>query len=525
MKIAMINFGIYDWIKLDKYSIKGQVFLDNDIISNIDLLEKLNSFENESQILKYIQKLNGFFSLFFEFDNKLFFFTDKVNTYPIFFSILDSRVIEISNNYMNFSDNKQHLNKMQIINYIHSGYTSNNYTLLQNVLTLQAGEFLKINTSDDSFEIIKYFDYEYKLQDYQNIEYFIKKLNQVHEKVFSRLINSLKNRQVIIPLSGGYDSRLILEYLVKNNYKNIIAVTWGNINDWQVKIARIVSNKLGVKWVFIKQDKLKWRKIYEKHIDKYVQLSGGIDSIPYFQENVTMEIMKESDLMQKDAIVISGNSGDFIEGSHIPNEIFEKDIFNSKEVAELILSKHFKLNEFKHDFLKNKCYDEIIFGLQMPNEMDSTKAAEYFEKWEWRNRQSKFVVNCTKVFELFGHEWRMPFWDSEIMDFWSSVPISLKKNRSLFLQYSKEHMDNTIVKPNPKLNKLTVFRERISDPRYGVFVNSKNFEIYLSKPKRKFNKIFETFLNYKITILHKFNGLIALDVVTRLLSKYNYIDD
>ena len=42
-------------------------------------------------------------------------------------------------------------------------------------------------------------------------------------------------------------------------------------------------------------------------------------------------------------------------------------------------------------------------------EKDSRKL---YERLEFINRQSKYVINGQRLYEFFGYEWRLPLWDS-----------------------------------------------------------------------------------------------------------------
>ena len=38
-----------------------------------------------------------------------------------------------------------------------------------------------------------------------------------------------------------------------------------------------------------------------------------------------------------------------------------------------------------------------------------------FESWDISERQPKFIVNSLRVYEYFGYEWWIPFWDKKFM--------------------------------------------------------------------------------------------------------------
>ena len=56
---------------------------------------------------------------------------------------------------------------------------------------------------------------------------FKKKLTQELLKLMKRIGESCKDRQILIPLSGGYDSRLIASGLKKIGVNNVVCFSYG----------------------------------------------------------------------------------------------------------------------------------------------------------------------------------------------------------------------------------------------------------------------------------------------------------
>ncbi|MBN1552549.1 hypothetical protein JW979_13825, partial [bacterium] len=57
-----------------------------------------------------------------------------------------------------------------------------------------------------------------------------------------------------------------------------------------------------------------------------------------------------------------------------------------------------------------------------------------FESWDISERQSKFIVNSLRVYEFFGYDWWIPFWDKEFMDYWCRIRPKNRLNQSLYIK-------------------------------------------------------------------------------------------
>ena len=74
--------------------------------------------------------------------------------------------------------------------------------------------------------------------------------------------------------------------------------------------------------------------------------------------------------------------------------------------------------------------EQIDYIGGLPN--NSVNDYGVFEALEFINRQSKYVLNGLRTYEYFGHDWHIPLWDREYMDFWKTVPLHLKENQKLY---------------------------------------------------------------------------------------------
>jgi hypothetical protein len=54
------------------------------------------------------------------------------------------------------------------------------------------------------------------------------------------------------------------------------------------------------------------------------------------------------------------------------------------------------------------------------------------EGMEWIGRQSRLVINQQRSYDFIGHEWRLPLWSEEFLDFWEGIPPEYKVGQKLY---------------------------------------------------------------------------------------------
>lgn len=121
------------------------------------------------------------------------------------------------------------------------------------------------------------------------------------------------------------------------------------------------------------------------------------------------------------------------------------------------------------------------------------------EHWEWKKRQSKLVTKCVKVFEMEGFEWRLPFWDPEVLEFWPSIPRCEKADRKLFYANADAILNGKYgcsFSGNPLLS--------------GLFVSSATAS----------GRNFSQFLRHKPVLMTRITGLFALDTCGKVFDVF-----
>ena len=325
---------------------------------------------------------------------------------------------------------------------------------------IQAGEFIFVNKHKGSIHRKNYYSFLNINKNDLTQDELIDKLDIVNKKVFNKLIETLDGRQVVIPLSGGLDSRFILAFLKELGYDNIATYTYGIKNLWEIKAAKYIADRTHTAWKYIEFKPKEIRNIFHSDDRRdYFRYACGLNSTPNLSGYFAHSLLSKMDFINKDAIIINGQSGDFTSGAHIPliNNSGE-DIFRTTDLMGLIIRKHYALwTNLLSSVNMNQLSDDLIMNFELPQNSKLTyqEIGNYFELIEWLERQSKYVVNGSRMYEWFGFDWRLPLWDDEYLTFWEKVPLKFKLKQNLLNAYLSqknpgELFNNIVFSPKNK---------------------------------------------------------------------------
>jgi asparagine synthase (glutamine-hydrolysing) len=167
-----------------------------------------------------------------------------------------------------------------------------------------------------------------------------------------------------------------------------------------------------------------------------------------------------------DAVFVPGHSGDFLAGSHVPKEFAARRHLLRDELLQAMFDAHYSLWDWPKTSasLMRRTFTERIERVVGPiNDGATEAAADTFECWDCEERQAKFIVNSVRAYEFFDHEWRLPLFDAELMDFWSAIPMSGRLGRRLYFEFVRRHQNLPVTVPNTDRGPVTRTGVRLID--------------------------------------------------------------
>jgi len=407
------------------------------------LMSLLSSAKLSDQVLELLKAEYGSFGIIIEHPEFIFASVDRLRSYPIYYAY-DNGEIFIGNSADKLKKHCQidKLNSQSLLEFNMAGYVFNRDTLYQNMYQLQAGECLLWKKTWKTPKIRRYYRYISSPKQMQSPSDFQAQLSCVIDKVVERTIDRAHGAPIWVPLSGGLDSRLILAKLVEHQYGKLQAFSYGMPGNFEAKRAKQTAEQLGVPWIFcpFKAKRMK-EPGYVHSRNSYTSFAAGLCAVPSYLGFEALYTLKRNKIIPSDAVILNGQSGDFITGGHVPRLLYDKET-TLQQILDALLNKHCSLwLDLKTPENLKLIQDRIIN--QLPDLNNSIAAIDRlysnYESWEWEERQSKAVVNGQRIYDFFQLKWLLPLWDSELMDFWEHIPYPLKINQALYRDYLKEY--------------------------------------------------------------------------------------
>lgn len=398
---------------------------------------KAGGWEKAQQALRMVI---GHFATIVEGPGFLFASVDHCRSIPIFFctegTVSNSADLVRSEVGLNVVDDDSVLEATM------AGYVSGSYTLFQGLRQLQAGESLYWDAATGRVEVQRYYTYLPTAFHDGAADELVNRLGGIVDRTIERVIGAANGTPIWVPLSGGLDSRLVLCKLVERGYDNLHSFSYGPPGNDDAKVARRVAGRLNVPWQFLPSRRADMRRFFASNRRRdYWRYASGLCSIPNPQDILPLMRLMGEGRLREDDFVVNGQTGDFISGGHIPSRLLEANA-GMDDLIEAIIDKHYSLwRSLKTPENLARIEARILGDLDLERDANLTarELAAHYERWEYHERQAKYIVNGQRIYDFLGLNWALPWWDREYVEFWQNLPASTKAGQAFYLRYLDDY--------------------------------------------------------------------------------------
>ncbi len=443
--ILTFNNG-YHWAIDDRISFKG-FFYDRSggFYHGQKAIQHFSAATQAHQLQEILQHIHGSFSILIKTQEGMLIAVDTMSMFPIFYTCIDNQWL-VSDSASILANTRKgiSINDQAIAEFRAAGFVLSNETLVKEILRVKPGELLFLpnnnvegNSNKPQSVIWNYF--LPKVVTKKPVAQLEKQLVSVMDQVADRLLQSTNDQTLVVPLSGGYDSRLIACMLKKAGAKKVICFTYGKPNP-ESTISQKVAEKLGYTWIFSDYTKINTTGYLDDILFKqYCDYAGNLTSMPYLQEYFGVKYLKDNKLIPVNSIFLPGHSGDYLGGSYV--EISARTSCGLRDLPIHIADIYFPfLPSKKHD--KNQIYNRLKTWFESytpPGFVLQPGFCPLVEDWDIKEKLAKFIFNSASVFPFFGFDVRFPLWDAPLQSFFRELPYNLRSNKLL---YDKTLEDN-----------------------------------------------------------------------------------
>lgn len=322
-----------------------------------------------------------------------------------------------------------------------AGYTVGAGTLYAGLQQLRPGEFFEMRRDAPTVRK-RYHRYEPWRPDTAADEAALKaELAHTTMVMMEKMQRSAGGRRFFVPLSAGRDSRLIVSLLAELGAKNVVCFAYGLRDNFEAQASRKIAEYLGYEWHFAAFRPASQKRFWNSEVmQRYRDFADSACSTTIAHDLPAIVDLMDRGILEQDAIVVNGNSGDYISGLHIQAPVLSigsrgDDSSYFEKVTDILIDKHFRLwgslaNAENDAVIRRQLISEMV-RLNVPN-IGPGNIHGLYEYAEFQDRQAKSVISRQRIYEFMGLEWRLPLWSRDYLDFWYKVPVEAKAYQKLY---------------------------------------------------------------------------------------------
>jgi len=442
-KIELIFDDGFRWYRSASHIVKGFFFVGPNV--NAGFWEDSHALEYIKEnipepinLKEWVLKLDGIFTIIQSENGQTTIISDRNNYFPVFFSYKNNNwIISDSWEYIVEQRNRFEPNTEAFPEFLSGGYVLNNETLDSSIFKTVAGEIVSLSDNGD-IKRTSYFEFTTQSFFQQSFGELSVSLHKLFMETAQRMISLLNGRTAVVPLSGGYDSRLIACMLKKMGYENTICITYGKWNP-EAAISKKVAEQLKFRWIFVDYEQIDYKDyLHSESFKSYISMAGNGFSMPFLQEYFAVLELKEKQQIPPDSVFLPGHHGDYIGGNYV--SLVTHTSKKGTELTPLIAKTYFTF--VNNSTLNQKHIEKRIATRLNQFRLGDDPHPQYsttIEAWDIKEKRAKFIFHSSSVFNWAGYKVAFPLWNNPFVDFFRNTPFEYRSQKRLYDQTLEEY--------------------------------------------------------------------------------------
>lgn len=432
----------YKWFTADGYWFKGYLQGgEGNVIRGDEALMLLKSLSSFSDLTVFLNQYTGLFSIIVQKETETWLGVDIARSMPLYYSEDFSAVSDDVDALIDFCEKGHYrLDNVRALELYTTSFIGFKNTVYKGIKQIELGCVAQIK---DKAIVEKPYFVHHAAVETMTEEEALRKLDELTFKMIQRILAVAGSRQIVLSLSGGYDSRYLACSLKKHGINNVICYTYGRKDSFEITQSKKVAEALGFKWYNVNYDDASIKNILRNDTE-YLDYCNRPDYSAYLQNYLAVKELHNKHLIPKESVFLTGLCNDMPTGYYIPAEEETKAYgFTNDGLAEYNLDERFvkfvlnlkARNIFKADILSFLQRMQVVVT-------DYHSFVSALDCLETANFHSHCFLNMNTVHEFFDYEWLLPCWDKDLLLFWYSVAPEMRRSQKLYETYVTQHLAN-----------------------------------------------------------------------------------
>lgn len=492
------NFG-YKWFVRDDAWVKGFMAVDGIIYRDEGFAEFISS-KKKAEIIEICQKADGHFAIVIKDNNGISIISDHMRSFPIF--VIKGDKICITDNIDTSVIAVSEFDEVQKKCFENALFTFEEKTLFKNIEQVPAGVVCTVSESGIVYE--DYWKFKYNDNQIKDEAEAVETIKGGYDRLFALCKELIGDSKVVIPLSGGYDSRLVLNGLLKNGIskEKIITFTYGRVGYEDGVLSKQIADSVGVAHYFVDYCNKKARSFFKQNYRKFAMYAGMTSSVPCIQEWYAVNELKARGAIDEDCVFMPGYGG--VLPGHYVREFMLDNSGNDKVKISEHIKRTMLLNNPKQNASDIKEIQNLFINSKYFSSSESVNYIEGYERMIYAEEQSKFILNAARDYELVGCKWITPFFFKDQYAVWGSIDNELRLANKAFFKCMETYFIPTLKgipftgsKVSKKAKKNNVIILIIKTRTQMIFNRSKSHYLFGMIPSKVF---FGAFFKNKFSV-------------------------
>ena len=268
-------------------------------------------------------------------------------------------------------------------------------------------------------------------------EEFAALLSEALDAGLGRVLEDLDRRpgspRLVLPLSGGLDSRLLAAWLTLHGaLDRTVAFTYGRPGSREVEVSRSVAEAVGLEWHAVEYVPADLREAWQtQDAADFLEYSYALGALPHVQDWYALRSLLAQGVLRRGDVVLPGHT---IVGNMHDEWMLEEPTITRGRVAKAIITHHQDLQGGQkrawadpYRAAKVKEFLALRPFTGSPRDVQSI-----LESYNVRERQTKYINNSMRAYEHLGLDWALPMLDVEFWSAWHRGAVELTARRDFY---------------------------------------------------------------------------------------------